>query len=343
MVAGIQGSLALGIDIGGTKVAAVLVDASGTVVARDRGPVAPDSNDAALRSIVAVTDRVLNEHPGARGRLTGIGAGAPGAVDWRNGVLLAATNLAWRDLPLARALSERYGVPALIENDVNVAAWGERCFGGWSTPNTPVEHLVYLTVGTGIGAGLIENGRIVRGKRGAGEIGHIPLLDNGIHCKCGMVGCLEAVASGPALGTAGRRLAEAGAAGEALRLLELAGGAATDITAAHVIQAAQEGSPGARHLLEREGYYLALAVLICWRMLDPQVIVIGGGLAEAGAPLFEAIWKELRRLRPRGPNPSEYVVHTKLGADAGAIGGAALVLQPEPGFIEAGNLSRALR
>ena len=338
-MSGAQGKLALGIDIGGTKVAAVLVDASGTVIARDRGPVAPETNDAALHSIIAVTDRLLTEHPGACERLAGIGAGAPGGVDWRNGVLLAATNLAWRDLPLAKALSERYGVPTLVENDVNVAAWGERCFGGWSVPNTPVQHLVYLTVGTGIGAGLVENGRIVRGKRGAGEIGHIPLLDNGIQCKCGMVGCLEAVASGPALGVAGRLLAEAGAAP---RLLQLAGGTATDITAAHVFQAAQEGSPGAQQLLVREGYYLALAVLICWRMLDPQVIVIGGGLAEAGAPLFDAVWNELRRLRPRGPDPSEYVVHTKLGADAGAIGGAALVLHPEPGFIEAGNLSHAL-
>lgn len=344
------GRLALGVDIGGTKVAAVLLDERGSVVARQRGPVAPESNAASLTSVVAVVDRLLEDSselgPGARERLIGIGAGAPGGVDWRKGVLLGATNLAWRNLPLSEALSKRYGVPALVDNDVNAAAWGERCFGGWERPRerlgqegTP-SHLVFITVGTGIGSGLIENGRIVRGRRGAGEIGHIPVLQHGPRCKCGMVGCLEAAASGPALGAAGRRLAESG---ESPRLMELAGGNAAAITAAHVIQAASEGYPGPRTLLEREGEYLALATLIAARMLDPELVVIGGGLAEAGRPLFDAIWAALRKMRPRDPTPETYVVPSRLGAEAGAIGAAALVLVPEAGFVREGIISSPLR
>jgi glucokinase len=324
-----DGAIALGIDIGGTKVAAVLLDEHAMIVARERGPVAPESNDAALASVVAVTDRLLGANPDSRSRLAGIGAGAPGGVDWRKGILLGATNLAWRDLPLADELTQRYGVPALVDNDVNVAAWGERCFGGWGRDGRPIQHLVFITVGTGIGSGLIEDGRIVRGKRAAGEIGHIPVLEHGPPCRCGMVGCLEAAAAGPAFGAAGRRLAESGGSP---RLLALADGDPSRITAEHVVKAAAEGDDGAKALLDREGYYLALAAMIASRMLDPEVIVIGGGLAEAGQPLFEAIGSNLKRLRPRGPDPERYVVPTHLQSDAGAVGAAALVLRPEPAF-----------
>ena len=322
--------LALGVDIGGTKVAAVVVDGTGKVLASERGPVAPESNDSALASVVAVVDRLLEAQTAVRDRVIGIGAGAPGGVDWRTGVLLGATNLAWRNLPLGEELNQRYGVPSLVDNDVNVAAWGERCFGGWGREGKAIEHLVFITVGTGIGSGLIENGRIVRGRRSAGEIGHIPVLQNGPSCKCGMVGCLEGAASGPALGAAGRRLAESG---ESPRLLELAGGSASAVTAAHVVQAAVEGYPGPKMLLEKEGEYLALATLIASRMLDPEVIVIGGGLAEAGDPLFQSLWSALRKTRERGPEPETYVVPTRLGGDAGAIGAAALILMPEGGFL----------
>lgn len=361
--------LALGVDVGGTKVAAALVDERGAVLASDRGPVAPESNDASLESIYNVVDRLLAAHSELRGRLMGIGAGAPGAVDWRTGVVAGAANLAWRNLPLAESLSKRYEVPALADNDVNVAAWGERCFGftkhgrgsapkpGKSTETAlitssrrsteaesgtapvPIQHLAYITVGTGIGAGLIESGRIVRGRRGAGEVGHIPLLENGPRCRCGAVGCLEAVAAGPAFAAAGRAAA---AAGEAPGLLALAGGNPAAVTAPLVFQAAAQGDAGARRVLDREGYYLALAVTIVRRMLDPEVVVIGGGLAEAGPPLFEALWDNLTRLQPAGRSgfdPRTFAVPSSLGAEAGAIGAAALVLRPEPGFVAAGLVS----
>ena len=324
-----QDPLALGIDIGGTKVAAALVDSAGAVVASERGPVAPESNEASLASVVAVVDALLGRHGEARDRLSGIGAGAPGGVDWRSGVLLGATNLAWRNLPLGPELTRRYGLPTVVDNDVNVAAWGERCFGGWGREGKGIEHLVFITVGTGIGAGLVENGRIVRGKRSAGEIGHIPILQDGPRCKCGMVGCLEAVAAGPALGAVGRHLAQSG---KSPALLTLAGNDPDKVTAAHVVRAAVEGDAGAETLLKNEGYYLALAVMIAWRMLDPEVVVFGGGLSEAGKPLFEAIWEALRAIRPRGPDPETYVVPSRLGAAAGAIGAAALILQPESAF-----------
>jgi glucokinase len=331
--------IALGIDIGGTKIAAALVDSSGTILARERGPVAPESNAVALRSIFSVIDRVLDTSGTSgttRRRLAGIGAGAPGNIDWRAGVLRGATNLAWRDLPLAEALGERYGVPALLDNDVNVAAWGEFCFG---TGVVPLTHLVFIAVGTGIGSGIVESGRLIRGQRSAGEIGHIPLLEHGPRCKCGLVGCLEAVAAGPALGAAGRALLERGESPGIAALLQKAGDSMEEITAAHIFAAAQAGDAGAQRLVDREGYYVALAVLIAARMLDPERIVIGGGLADAGSVFFEAIWANLARLRPRGPDPRQFVVRSQLGVDAGAVGAAALILRPEPSFAEAGLIN----
>ncbi len=250
--------LALGIDIGGTKVAAVLLNREGVVLGRARGPVAAQGNGAGLGSIFRVVDTVLQGHLEARRSLVGIGAGAPGSIDWRGGVLNGAANLTWQHLPLAAALSERYGVPALLDNDVNVAAWGERCFGAGTgapagegprglpvgapagVPGLPEENVVFLTAGTGIGAGLIEAGRIVRGRGGAGEIGHIPLFPDGPPCRCGMIGCLEARASGPALARAGQGAA---AAGETPALLALAGGAPPQVTAPLVIRPPWRGMP----------------------------------------------------------------------------------------------------
>jgi glucokinase len=323
------GRLALGVDIGGTKIATAVVDQRGHVVARERGAVDPTGNEAGLASIFAVVDRLLEAHPDLRGQITGIGAGTPGSIDWRTGTMGGATNLSWRQLPIAQALSERYGVPALLDNDVNVAAWGEAAFGG-------EQHLVFITVGTGIGSGLVEAGRIVRGRRAAGEIGHIPILENGPRCRCGMIGCLEGAAAGPAFTAAGQHAARLG---EAPGLLALAGGNPDAIDAALIVRAAQEGDPAAQRLLDREGYYLALAVLIAGRMLDPEVVVIGGGLSEAGPPLFEALWSNLARIRSRGPEPRTYAIPARLGPDAGTIGAAALILRPEAGFVEAGLIA----
>jgi glucokinase len=363
--------LALGIDIGGSKVAAVLLDDRGTVLGHERGPVAPESNEAGLASVFDVVDRLLASLPAAGARVKGIGAGAPGTIDWRDGVLRGASNLNWKDLPLAEALRERYGVAALLDNDVNAAAWGERCFGAGAARRASSEfgsrdgsarndgrvsadtehsrptenhrsgpelaqHLVFITVGTGIGGGLVESGRIVRGRRAAGEIGHIPLLEDGPQCRCGSRGCLEAVASGPAFGLAG---ASQAAAGLAPRLYDLAAGNAAAVTPSLIVRAAVEGDAGARRVLEREAYYLAVAVLVAMRMLDPEVVAIGGGLSGAGEPLFGALRQHLRRMWPRGGEPGRYMRPARLGSQAGAIGGAALVLRPEPGFVGAGLLA----
>jgi glucokinase len=317
------------------------------VLGRARGAVDAADNDAGLASIFRVVDACLaGAAAGAPARLVGIGAGCPGSIDWQRGVVRGATNLGWSRLPLADALRARYGVPALVDNDVNVAAWGERCFGAGlvapaateaapvSGAAVPLDDLVFITVGTGIGAGLVAAGRILRGRGGtAGEIGHIPLFEDGPPCACGLVGCLEALASGPAFARAGRAAA---AAGDAPGLLALAGGDAGAIDAPLILRAAAAGDAAARRLLDREGHYLALAVLIAGRLLDPARVVLGGGLTEAGPTLFGALWAALARLRPRGPAPQTYAVPAALGADAGAAGAAALVLVPEPGFSAAG-------
>jgi glucokinase len=336
-----DGDLAIGVDVGGTKVAAGLVEVQGTtaiVSERGRGSVEPATNESGLASIVAVVDEVMASlGVRQRARLAGIGVACAGNVDHRTGTLRRAANMAWIDFGIGDALRNRYGLPTRVENDVNAAAWGLATFPGAHRvlPLNPT--LAYLVVGTGIGAGVVDGGRILRGRDGsAGELGHLPGIAGAVDpaagdvaCVCGARGCLEAVASGPALGEAARDRARAG---RAPGLLRIVGGDVAAIDAFTVTAGAADGDSDALDLLAREGRFIAMAIAVAFRAYDPHRVVLGGGVVASGQVVVDLIHDGVAELtvcsthRLRGSR--SWLEVEGPGGDGGVVGGAALVLSP---------------
>lgn len=336
-----DGGLAIGVDVGGTKVAAGVVQVDGAravIGARVRGPVDPATNEGGIKSIVAVVDEVVGHLDASdRSRLTGIGVACAGNVDHLSGTLRRAANMAWVDLGIAAALHDRFGLAVRVENDVNAAAWGLATFPGAPSSMPPNPTLAYLVVGTGIGAGVVDGGRIVRGRTGgAGELGHVPGIAGAVDpaagqvaCVCGARGCLEAVASGPALAAAARAMAEAGAAPG---LLEMAGHDSSRIDAAIVTAGAARGDRDALDLVAREGRFIALVIATAMRAYDPHRIVLGGGVIAAGSVVVDAVHAGIADLAWRVPHrfreSRDWLEVQASADDGGIVGAAALVLAP---------------
>ncbi|MEJ5945126.1 ROK family glucokinase [Pseudokineococcus basanitobsidens] len=316
--------LAIGIDIGGTKVAAGVVDAGGRVVARAR-------RDTPTRSPQAVEDLIadLVEELSAQAEVVSVGIGAAGFVDATRSTVLFSPHLAWRDEPLREAvelrvrerLGRRVGRRTLVENDANAAAWAEYRFGaGRGEPR-----LVCITLGTGIGGAVVQAGRLQRGRYGiAGEFGHMVLVPGGHRCECGNRGCWEQYASGNSLGRDGRELARGGSP-FAHTLLAGAGGDPEAVRGQVVTQAARAGDPAAVEIVEDTGRWLGTGLANLAAALDPGTFVIGGGVSDAGDLLLGPAREEFRRtLTGRGYRPEARVVRAELGPDAGLVGAADL-------------------
>jgi glucokinase len=244
-------------------------------------------------------------------------------VDVKDGVVLTSHHVpGWDAYPLRDTLGDRLDAPVVLDNDANAAAFGEARFGA----GRGHRHILYVNVGTGIGAGVILGGRLYHGQQGmAGEIGHVTVvLEGGPLCPCGKHGCLEAVASGRAIGRRAREAVAGDPAGGA-RLRALAGGAAEGIGAPQVFAAAAQGDPLAGRLVEETAGYLGLALGNAANLLDPSIIIVGGGVGEAGDHLFDPLRAAVRRhLLPSIPAPQ--VVPAALGYDAGIAGALALAL-----------------
>lgn len=309
-------TLAVGIDIGGTKIAAGVVDASGTILARVRRAT-PSQDPAMVEALVAeAVAELRQEH-----EVVSVGIGAAGWVDASRHTVLFAPNLAWRNTPLYADLSRLLDLPVVVENDANAAAWGEYCFGaGEHHPDT-----VVLTIGTGIGCGLIIDGKLRRGQFGiGGEPGHMRVVPDGRPCGCGNLGCLEQYCSGTALVRAARAVAEERPA-EAARLLELAEGDAELINGPVVTQAAHEGDAAAIGCFEEIGQWLGQGIADLAAILDPGRFVIGGGVVDAGELLLRPAREHYAAvLSGRGHRPLADIVPARLGPDAGMIGAADL-------------------
>jgi len=307
---------AIGLDIGGTKIAGGVVTAAGLVVDRTRVPTPPADQAATLAAMVAVVDDLRARHP----QVAAVGVGAAGLVDWPRGRLRWAPHNAYRDLELRRLLHERTGLPTVVDNDANAAAWAEARFGA----GAGTDDLVLVAVGTGIGGGLVLGGAVYRGTAGlGGEVGHMIVDPNGDPCECGSRGCLEAMASGNALGRAGR---EAAARDPGGRLAALAGGPQR-VTGEVVFQAATEGDPAARALFERTGFWLGVGIASLITIFDPDVVVVGGGLAATGDLLLAPTRASMERyLFGRAHRELPPVAPARLGADAGLVGAATLAL-----------------
>ena len=315
-------NVALGIDIGGTNISAGLVDEQGRILLRKSIPAqAKQGGPALLRRVVKLAQSIIKNKD-----IIGIGACMPGQIDPDKGIPLAPTpNIPnWSKLPIKKSLSV-FGVPVYIENDANVAALGEQTFGAAKH----AKNLLFLTLGTGIGGGIIIDGKIYRGSfYYAGEVGHITVQKDGIRCGCGSYGCLETVASGTGVV---RRFLSACHSHSAchsrpfpsfLRKQESHG-----ITAKKVFDIAKRGNKTAMVVVKETGYYLGVAIAGFINVLDPELVVIGGKMSEAG----QILMREIRRNVKGRTMPSRYkcpqIVRARLGADAGLIGAAALVLR----------------
>ena len=312
--------LTVGVDVGGTKVAAGVVDEQGQVLARVRRATSAQVPGAAEQVITEAVRELGKAFP-----IEAVGIGAAGLVDQTRSVVRFAPNLGWREQPLRAQLERATGLPVVVENDANAAAWGEHRFGGGRASGD----VVLITVGTGLGGGIVLNGRLLRGAFGiAGEVGHVRLVPGGRVCGCGNHGCWEQYTSGSALIREARELA-ATSPGRTARLLELAGGDPSAITGDLVTRVAREGDPAAVALLAEVGKWLGegIADLAC--VLDPAVVVVGGGVSEAGDLLLEpARAAYAAQLSAGAYRPHLQIVAAELGNDAGLVGAADLARFP---------------
>jgi len=306
----------IGVDIGGTKIAAGVVDDDGTLLAKVRRET-PATDVEAIEVAVADAVRELCE-----GRdVAAVGVAAAGYVDATRSVVLFAPNLAWRDEPLRADLEDRTGLPVLVENDANAAAWGEFRYGA----AREVDDMVLLTVGTGLGGGIVLHGNLLRGAYGvAAELGHVRVVPDGIRCPCGQRGCWEQYASGSALVREARELARSSAL-SASALVELAGGDPAAIEGPMVTDAARAGDPAALELIADLGRWLGEGTASIAAVLDPAVVLVGGGVSAAGDLLLEPMREAFRRhLTARGHRPELAIRPAALGNEAGMVGAADL-------------------
>ena len=308
----------LGVDIGGTKVAVGMVDPEGKIIAQGRKPmIANGTAQAGLEAVFGAIDSMIS----AAQVPSSIGICAPGPLDPTSGVVLNPPNVpCWRNFPLGSEISTKYKVPVKIDNDANAAALAETRWGA----ARGFKYVFYATIGTGIGTGIVLDGSIYHGNTGsAGEGGHVSIDYRGPLCNCGKRGCIEVLASGPAIGTRARAKLESDSARPSV-LRELAHGEIRSITSETVARAFAADDPMARQILQETAELLTTWLGSIVDLLDPDVIVMGGGVAAMLQPFFAGISKTLPNwcVNPHASKIPLLMAH--YGADAGIAGGAAL-------------------
>ena len=314
----------IGIDVGGTKIAACLVDPQGRITSSIRRSTDVTSPDATLNSIASAAKELIAMNNIDHHRIDAIGFGIPGLVDSAKGIGIASVNLNWENIPVRAGLEARLGVRCVIDNDVRAGAMGEAYFGAAKG----LRNMVYLNIGTGISAVILLDCRFFMGVNGlAGEIGHAVLVPDGPLCKCGGQGCLEAVASGPAI--AARALEKIRSGRDSVLSNQLID-SSLPLTAEKVFEAAALGDQVANETLAEVGTLMAYSLQYLALAYDPDVIVIGGGVVQGGSPLIIRIQEKLQQLANdswvfRKVYTKDLVKLSSLGSDAGVFGAAALV------------------
>ena len=311
--------LAVGIDVGGTKIAAGLVDGAGRV--HRRGSTTSHA-ERQPQEVIAAIERLyedLADH--AQGAVAGVGVGFPGNLDARRGEVLVSSNLpAWDHFPLRATLRQRLGVPVVLDNDVNLAALAEQRYGA----GRGARNLCFLTVSTGLGIGIVVDGRVYAGSRGsAGELGHVVIELDGAPCTCGKRGCIMAYASGIGISRMVYAAVESGRAPGLRNLLPADG---SRVPAQEVAAAARRGDAAAAEIVATAGRYTGVALSIIIQVLEPEVIVIGGGLTHLDGALLDPAWAAMRRHTQPQLLDAVRVVRSRLGPDLGVLGAAAQAL-----------------
>jgi len=314
----------VGVDLGGTNIVVGLIPFEGGEVLGLR-----TMPTESVRGAKFVVDRmiglveqsiaeVLSTHGGTRDDIAGVGIGSPGPLDRKTGTVINTPNLGWRNFPLRDLISNAIHLPATLDNDANCATYGEWWMGAGRGTRT----LVGLTLGTGIGGGIVLDGQIYHGCSDvAGEIGHMTIDSNGRRCKCGNYGCLEQYASGPAIAVRAIEGIEAGA--ESV-LVEMVNGRLEDITAATVYEATRQGDDYATEVMKDTAKFLGAGVASIINILNPEMVVIAGGVTRAGDTLFEPLRAEVRKRSFRSAQECCRIVSAELPGTAGVVGAAAV-------------------
>ena len=314
--------LVIGIDLGGTKISTALADDSGKIMAHDyRETRADEGQEVVVGRMLDAARQVMAQAEVETTQVSAVGIGAPGPMDIEAGVVVAPPNLpGWDRVPLKQLIEAELAITTFLDNDANAAALGEHRFGA----GRGTEHMIYVTVSTGIGGGLILGGKLYHGAGGvAGEIGHVTILPNGPPCNCGNRGCLESLASGTSIARVAR---ERVAHGTPTLMADLAKGDPKRITAKLVAEAAKQGDAEAQHILSEAMNYLGIGMANLANLFNPQLIVIGGGLTNVGDPLFEPVRRAIGRHAFVAAAQAVRVVRAELGNDAGVMGAVALAL-----------------
>ena len=308
----------VGVDLGGTQIRAILRDAQGAIVSR--ASILTQASDGQKQVIARIIETVRQTVSGIPwGTIGGIGIGVPGPVDPWTGVVLQAPNLpGWRDVPIRDIVQSAFGVPVEVGNDANLAALGEHMYGA----GIGVANLIYVTISTGIGGGIIADGKLLLGAKGlAGEFGHQTLVPDGPLCGCGNRGCLEALGSGTAIARMAR---EAVARGQGQKLLELAQGSVEALDARIVASAARAGDAVAQDILRCAATYVGIGLANVVNILNPELIVLGGGVTRMGELLFDPV-REVIAQRAMPAMRAVRIVPAALGGDVVLFGAVALI------------------
>lgn len=308
----------VGVDLGGTTIKIGLCDENGKLLHSLEEPTEAEKGaEGVLENIVAYVSKLVQESPFGWEQVAGIGAGIPGFMDIPEGFVKLSPNLGWRDVPVKKILESKFGKPVKIDNDANVAALGE----AWSGAGAGIPNVVCLTLGTGVGGGIIMKRSLYQGFSGmAGELGHLNVVptEEATLCGCGKRGCLETVSSATGI----IRMANEAIRSGQLTMLSSVGA----ITAKNVFEAVMAGDEIANCIYERAALYLGKAMALVTLIVNPQRFVIGGGVSKAGDLLFDSIRKYFHEFALENAYAGVDVVPAVLGNDAGVVGAAGLVL-----------------
>lgn len=309
----------VGVDLGGTAIKVGICNQEGQLLQTYEGPTETSKGvDTVISNIEKYVRHIVEQSPYSWDQLAGVGAGVAGFTNIREGIIIFAPNVGFKDVPIRALLEERLGKPVKIDNDANVAALGE----AWSGAGRGVDNCVCYTLGTGVGGGIIVNGKIYQGFGGmAGELGHITVVPDleAIQCGCGKMGCLETVSSATGIIRMAKDAVERGDRTS----LALVG----NIAAKEVFDAAKAGDEVALRIVNRAAYYLGKSMASVAAVLNPEVFIVGGGVSKAGEILFNEVRTVFNKLTPEPLQRGVRIVPAELGNDAGVVGAAGLHLR----------------
>lgn len=309
----------IGVDLGGTNIAVGIVNEEGELIYDDFIPTGKERNyEAIVNDIIDLINKIIKESGANKEKIRAVGVGIPGVSEPNTGRVIKCPNLNFSGTPLKELMEEKLNIPVFVDNDATLAALAEHAAGSMKNVNSGV----FITIGTGIGGGIILNGKIETGFHGIGsEIGHMIVGENYYNCGCGRNGCLETFASSTALISYTKKLIESG---EETAILDKVGGNIEKLDGRLIFEAAKDGDILANKVVDRMVKYLAIGIMNIISIIDPEVFVLGGGISKAGNFLLNKIKEEVSRIKYFEELPIGNIVLAQLGNEAGIIGAAAL-------------------